>query len=83
MAIEAITRPVFSDSDREKLLSLTTGELQEKLREITKDKQAMALKNGNKHKTIPKRELETYLNRGWELVQIYPRGDEAVVKFSG
>jgi hypothetical protein len=33
-----------------------------------------------KDKTIPETELETYLNNGWELVQIYPKGDKAVIK---
>ena len=80
MAIEAITGLTFSGDDREKLLGMTTEEFQEKLREITRDKRAMALNNGNKHKTVPERELETYLNSGWELVQIYPKGDKAVIK---
>jgi hypothetical protein len=40
----------------------------------------MALNNGNRHKTIPEGDLEEYLNSGWELVQIYPRGDKAVVR---
>ena len=28
----------------------------------------------------PRGDLEEYLNSGWELVQIYPRGDKAVVR---
>ena len=55
-------------------------ELQDKLKEILRDKKAEILNNGNKHKTIPERDLEAYLNEGWELVQIYPRGDKAVIK---
>ncbi len=80
MAIEAITGLAFSEEERENMLSLTTEEFQEKLREVTKDKQAMAMNNGNRHKTIPEENLEDYLNQGWELVQIYPRGDKAVIR---
>jgi len=55
-------------------------EFQDRLRDVTKDKQAMALNNGNWHRTVPESSLETYLNSGWELVQIYPRRDKAVVR---
>jgi len=80
MAVEIITGLKFTDEEREKLLSMSIEEFQDKLREVTKDKQAMALNNGNRHKTIPERELEAYLNKGWELIQIYPKGDKAVIK---
>ena len=43
-------------------------------------KRVQELNNGNKHKTIPEEDLESYLNKGWELVQIYPKGDKAVIK---
>ena len=61
-------------------MGLDINDLQDKLREIFRDKKADILNNGNRHKTIPEGELESYLNRGWELVQIYPRGDKAVVR---
>jgi len=80
MAVEIITGLKFTDEERDKLLSMSIEEFQDKLREVTKDKQAMALNNGNRHKTIPERELEAYLNKGWELIQIYPKGDKAVIK---
>jgi site-specific recombinase XerD len=70
----------LSDKDKEEIMALDTSELKDKLKEIFKDKRAEILNNGNRHKTIPERELETYLNRGWELVQIYPMGDKAVIK---
>ena len=63
-------------------MRLEIKELQERLKELFRDKKAEILNNGNKHNTIPERELESYLNKGWELVQIYPRGDKAVVKLS-
>ena len=70
----------LSDTEKEELMGLDMTELQDKLKEILRDKKAEILNNGNKHKTIPERDLETYLNEGWELVQIYPRGDKAVIK---
>ena len=70
----------LSDKEKEELMDLDLNDLQDKLSEIFKDKKADILNNGNRHKTIPERELESYLNMGWELVQIYPRGDKAVVR---
>ena len=70
----------LSDTEKEELMGLDMTELQDKLKEILRDKKAEILNNGNKHKTIPERDLEAYLNEGWELVQIYPRGDKAVIK---
>ena len=80
MAIEVMTGLTFSDEEKEKLFSAKPEEFQERLRDLAKDKQAMALNNGNRHKTIPEEDLENYLNNGWELVQIYPKGDKAVIR---
>lgn len=68
----------YSDQEIEKgdFLRLEVSELIQKLA----DKKAKDMNNGNRHKTIPEKELESYLNKGWELVQIYPRGDKVVVK---
>ena len=62
------------------IMSLDTADYQKRLSDIFKDKRADILNNGNSHKTIPENELESYLNKGWELVQIYPRGDKAVIR---
>lgn len=80
MILETAYGMQLSDKEKGGLMTLDTSELQDKLRDIFKDKRAEILNNGNKHKTIPERDLETYLNKGWELVQIYPRGDKAVIK---
>ena len=80
MILETAYGMKLSDKEKEELMALDTNELQERLKDLFKDKKAEILNNGNKHKTIPERELETYLNKGWELVQIYPRGDKAVIK---
>ena len=70
----------LTEEQKEELRNLDTSEYQKRLGEIFKDKRAHDLNNGNKHKTIPERDLESYLNKGWELVQIYPKGDKAVIK---
>ena len=70
----------LTEEQKEELRNLDASEYQKRLGEIFKDKKAQVLNNGNKHKTIPERELEDYLNNGWELVQIYPKGDKAIVK---
>jgi hypothetical protein len=62
------------------LQGLDNEEFQKRAGEIFRDKRADILNNGNKHKTIPEGELESYLDKGWELVQIYPRGDKAVIR---
>ena len=72
----------LTDEQKEELRNLETAEYQKRLGEIFKDKRADIMNNGNKHKTIPESELESYLNKGWELVQIYPKGDKAVIKLS-
>ena len=70
----------LTEDQRNELMSLETSDYEKRLSEIFKDKRAQILNNGNKHKTIPEKELESYLNKGWELVQIYPKGDKAVIK---
>ena len=80
MILEAAYGMQLSDKEKKELMGLEINELQDRLKEIFRDKRAEILNNGNKHKTIPERDLESYLNKGWELVQIYPRGDKAVIK---
>ena len=80
MILETAYGMQLSDKEKEELMGLDINELQDRLKEIFRDKKAEILNDGNKHKTIPERDLESYLNKGWELVQIYPRGDKAVIK---
>ena len=80
MTYKAITGIDLTDKEKERLLSLEESDFWKEISEMFRSKRAEILNNGNKHKTIPERELETYLNKGWELVQIYPRGDKAVIK---
>lgn len=80
MILETAYGIKLTDKEREELMGLEVNDLQERLKQIFSDKRADILNNGNSHKTIPERELESYLNKGWELVQIYPRGDKAVIR---
>jgi hypothetical protein len=80
MILETAYGMKLSDREKEELMGLEINELQERLKELFRDKKAEILNNGNKHKTIPEGDLEAYLNKGWELVQIYPRGDKVVIK---
>ena len=80
MIMETAFNIQLSEEQKEELRTIDTIDFQKRLGEIFKDKRADALNNGNKHKTIPERDLESYLNKGWELVQIYPKGDKAVIK---
>ncbi len=76
-AIEAFTGAfgiTLSEEQKEELRNLETSEYQKRLGELFKYKRADLLNNGNKHKTISEKELESYLDRGWDLVQMYPRG---------
>ncbi|MHB1440549.1 MAG: site-specific integrase [Cuniculiplasma sp.] len=79
-AIEIYANVKLSEEQRNELMALNTDEFNERLREIAKKSQVNALNNGNSHKTIPEPDLESYLNKSWELVQIYPKGDKAVIR---
>ncbi|MCL4420986.1 MAG: site-specific integrase [Candidatus Thermoplasmatota archaeon] len=80
MILETAYGIKLSDEEKEDIMAIDTNELQDKLREIFSNKKAEVLNNGNRYKTIQESELETYLNKGWGLVQIYPKGDKAVIK---
>ena len=70
----------LSEREKEDLISLDVNELQDRLRNILRDKKAGILNKGNRQKAIPEVDLESYLSSGWELVHMYPRGDKAVVR---
>ena len=80
MILETAYGMKLSDREKEELMGLDINDLQERLKELFRDRKAEILNNGNRHKTIPEKDLESYLNKGWELVQIYPKGDKAVIK---
>lgn len=54
-------------------MGLEIKELQASLKELFKNMKAEIVNNGNLHKTIPEKDLDVYLNKGWELVEIYSR----------
>ncbi|MCL4323548.1 MAG: site-specific integrase [Candidatus Thermoplasmatota archaeon] len=80
MMLEMAFKTTLTDEQKEEIMALELSEFQKRLGEMFQEKRMQELNNGNKHKTISERDLETYLNRGWELVQIYPKGDKAVIK---
>jgi len=47
--------------------------------EIFKGKKADILNNGNSQKVISFKEVETYIEQGWEYVRDFP-GNKAIVK---
>ena len=72
--------PKFSDKEREDLLQLGIEEFQDKLRDIAEKNKSDSMNNGNRNKIIPVNRLTEYLDNKWELVQIFPKGDRAVIK---
>ncbi len=80
--METAFRMKPTDEQKEELSTLDIAEVQKRLGEISQEKRVQELNNGNKHKTISEKDLETYLNKGWELVQIYPKGDKTVIKLA-
>lgn len=79
-AIQIYADIKLSGDEKERLFSLNTDEFNEELRKIAKRSKADMMNNGNRNKIILEKELESYLNKGWELIQIYPNGDKAIVK---
>lgn len=80
MMLEMTLKTKLSEEQKEELMAIETAEFQDKLNEYFNQKRADIENNGNHFKTIPERELDNHLNSGWELVQIYPSGDKAIVK---
>ena len=61
-------------------VAMDTEDFQARIREIS-DKQRESMKsNGFKNRTISTKELDDYLDSGYELVSFYPKGDKAIVR---
>lgn len=52
----------LSEEEREEMFSLSIEEFQEKLREMAEKNKFDSMNNGNRFKTIPESEIESYLN---------------------
>ncbi|MEM0135317.1 MAG: hypothetical protein QXU18_08860 [Thermoplasmatales archaeon] len=80
MTIEMALGIKFSDREREELIAMNNEDFQKRIRDIS-DKQRESMKsNGFKNRTISTRELDEYLDKGYELVSFYPKGDKAIVR---
>ncbi len=73
-AIEIFADIKVSQEEKERLYSLSIDEFNEELKKLSRQSKAQEINQGNPNKIIPENELESYLNRGWTLIQIYPRG---------
>ncbi len=81
-AIEIYADVKLSSEERENLLSLSVDEFNEELRKIAKKSKADEMNNGNSHKIVSEKDLVSYLDKGWKLIQYNPRGDKAVIELS-
>ena len=80
LTIELALGVKFTDEEKEDLMSMSDEDFQKRIREIA-DRQRKSLKsNSVRHKEISTRNLASYLDRGYELVSFYPKGDRAIVK---
>jgi dsDNA-binding SOS-regulon protein len=81
-AIDTLTGALgvtLDEDQKEELRNLDSAEYQKRLGEIFKTKKADILNNGNSQKVIPFKDVETYIERGWEYVRDFP-GSKAIVK---
>ena len=69
----------LDEDQKEELRNLDSTEYQKRLGEIFKTKKADILNNGNSQKVIPFKDVETYIEHGWEYVRDFP-GSKAIVK---
>ena len=81
-AIDTLTGALgvtLDEDQKEELRNLDSAEYQKRLGEIFKTKKADILNNGNSQKVIPFKDVETYIEQGWEYVRDFP-GSKAIVK---
>ncbi len=81
-AIDTLTGALgvtLDEHQKEELRNLDSAEYQKRLGEIFKGKKADILNNGNSQKVIPFKDVETYIEQGWEYVRDFP-GSKAIVK---
>ncbi len=81
-AIDTLTGALgvtLDEDQKEELRNLDSAEYQKRLGEIFKTKKADILNNGNSQKVIPFKDVETYIEKGWEYVRDFP-GSKAIVK---
>jgi site-specific recombinase XerD len=80
LTIELALGIKFIDKEKEELMAMTDEEFKNRIREISEKQRESMKQNSIKHKEISTRELASYLDRGYELVSFYPKGDRAIVR---
>lgn len=61
-------------------MTLPLPEFKELIKEIFRGMNEAKAENRIQHKVVSENELMTYLDDGWEIVQLYPTGDKAIIK---
>jgi hypothetical protein len=64
---------------KERLYGLSIEEFQEELRKLSSKNNIDVLNNGNHQKVITLREVESFIEKGWDFVSLLP-GEKAIVK---
>ena len=69
----------MDDREKERLYGLPIEEFQEELRKLSSKRKMDVLNNGNHQKVITLKEVESFIEKGWDFVSPLP-GDKAIVK---
>jgi hypothetical protein len=79
-AMESAFDLSLKEEQRQELMTLPLPEFKELIKEIFRGKNEAKAENRIQHKVVSENELMTYLDNGWEIVQLYPTGDKAIIK---
>ncbi len=69
----------LTDKQKENLYSLPVEKFQEELKKLSIRKKMNVINNGNKQKVVSLDEVESFIEKGWEYVNILP-GNKAIIK---
>ncbi|MEM0133950.1 MAG: hypothetical protein QXU18_01805 [Thermoplasmatales archaeon] len=65
----------FGDKEREELIAMDAEDFQKRIRDISGKQRESIKSNGFKNRTISAGQLDGYLDKSYELVSFYPKGD--------
>ena len=69
----------LTDKQKENLYSLPVEKFQEELKKLSIKDKMKVINNGNKQKVVSLDEVEHFIEKGWEYVNILP-GNKAIIK---